>query len=402
MSLYGDLPQARQSSSADPTPWSANRLRGGGFRTTLAPPPSVLRKQKPPAPPPAPRPQSRAGAPAPGGPDEEPGDAPSSLFGLFGQVVDEYDPARPNEYEAVVQEKERRKRETEMEADRQERLRVEKEMQERELQRERDRDRHRERDSDRDRTRGWERGRVMHGDRHRDRHHEVGASSDEDDRGEHRGRHGRGHSTSRGSSRSPSPSGHDDPNAQGSNRDKGMSLAQRMLEKMGWKEGEGLGKMRQGMATPLIAQKTDKRSGVIVNAEQKKSADMPPPEKKPRLGAAFEGQPTKVVLLRNMIGPGEVDNELEDEVAHELQRFGVVEKVLIFEVTEPGFPPHEAVRIFVQFERPEESTKAVVALQGRYFGGRVVRAGFFDERRFDNCDLAPEPGEIDLQGGTGT
>ncbi|CAD7704880.1 unnamed protein product [Ostreobium quekettii] len=113
-------------------------------------------------------------------------------------------------------------------------------------------------------------------------------------------------------------------------------------------------------------------------------------------------QVCNVCPLLRQIGPGEVDNELEDEVAHELQRFGVVEKVLIFEVTEPGFPPHEAVRIFVQFERPEESTKAVVALQGRYFGGRVVRAGFFDERRFDNCDLAPEPGEIDLQGGTGT
>lgn len=62
-----------------------------------------------------------------------------------------------------------------------------------------------------------------------------------------------------------------------------MSLAQKMLEKMGWKEGEGLGKMRQGMATPLIAQKTDKRSGVIVNAEHKRATEMLPPEKKARM-----------------------------------------------------------------------------------------------------------------------
>lgn len=65
-----------------------------------------------------------------------------------------------------------------------------------------------------------------------------------------------------------------------------MSLAQRMLERFGWREGEGLGKARQGMATPLIAQKTDKRSAVIVNAEKRKVPDavpMMPPEKKPRV-----------------------------------------------------------------------------------------------------------------------
>lgn len=48
---------------------------------------------------------------------------------------------------------------------------------------------------------------------------------------------------------------------------KGMNLAQKMLEKFGWKEGEGLGKERQGIATPLIAQKTDNRSAVIVKAK---------------------------------------------------------------------------------------------------------------------------------------
>ena len=58
----------------------------------------------------------------------------------------------------------------------------------------------------------------------------------------------------------------------------GMGLAARMMEKMGWKEGQGLGKLRQGMVTPLVAQKTDARSGVIVNAEG-------PPEKRPRTGA---------------------------------------------------------------------------------------------------------------------
>lgn len=133
MSLYGDLPQARhkESSAGDPTAWSASRLLKSGFRTTLALPPSVLRKQKPPSAPAPPRPNSRSGVTSVTRrtEDDTSGDASSGLFSLFGEVADEYDPARPNDYEAVVQERERKRREAELEADRQERLRVEKERQ---------------------------------------------------------------------------------------------------------------------------------------------------------------------------------------------------------------------------------------------------------------------------------
>ena len=94
------------------------------------------------------------------------------------------------------------------------------------------------------------------------------------------------------------------------------------------------------------------------------------------------------------VGPGEVDDELEDEVASECAKYGTVTNVIIFEVTEAEFPVTEAVRIFVQFERSEQATKALVDLDGRFFGGRVVRAGFYDEDRFAACELAPLPGEI--------
>jgi splicing factor 45 len=61
------------------------------------------------------------------------------------------------------------------------------------------------------------------------------------------------------------------------------------------------------MATPLVAQKTAANAGVIVNAEQ-------PGDKRARPGSQFVGVPCRVVVLRNMVGPGEVDEDLEEEV----------------------------------------------------------------------------------------
>lgn len=37
-------------------------------------------------------------------------------------------------------------------------------------------------------------------------------------------------------------------------------------------------------------------------------------QKRQRTGVALRGTPTRVVLLRNMVGPGDVDDDLEDEV----------------------------------------------------------------------------------------
>lgn len=37
-------------------------------------------------------------------------------------------------------------------------------------------------------------------------------------------------------------------------------------------------------------------------------------DKRQRVGVAIRGSPTRVVLLRNMVGPGDVDDDLEDEV----------------------------------------------------------------------------------------
>lgn len=67
-------------------------------------------------------------------------------------------------------------------------------------------------------------------------------------------------------------------------------------------------------------------------------------------------QTKQVVLLRNMVGPGEVDQDLEPEVKDECNtKYGDVNRVVIYEV--PNVDHEEAVRIFVEFKRIESAIK---------------------------------------------
>jgi len=87
-----------------------------------------------------------------------------------------------------------------------------------------------------------------------------------------------------------------------------------------------------------------------------------------------------------MVGSGEVDDELEREgkdVCNTI--YGDVARVVIHEVIEAT--PEEAVRIFVEFKRIESAIKAVVDLNGRFFGGRQVKAGFYSSEKLDNLQL---------------
>jgi len=240
----------------------------------------------------------------------------------------------------------------------------------------------------------------------------------------------------------------------------GLGIAAKIMAKYGYRDGEGLGKDKQGISQALIVEKTSRKGGIIIN---KASLGTPPPDQPPWTGAptppvglsqpaslyddlaaaaanepgfedddeyggaggggggAGEGggagggggdaeygsvpmappaapakakqsitdmmrNPSKVVMMENMVGPGEVDEELEPEVKEECEtKYGDIVRVQILERT--AVAPEETVRIFLEFKRVESATKALVDLNGRFFGGRQVRARFYSVERFHEGGL---------------
>ena len=65
-----------------------------------------------------------------------------------------------------------------------------------------------------------------------------------------------------------------------------------------------------------------------------------------------------MILVRNRVGAGELDEDLEVETKEECEKYGKVGKCVIFEI--PGAPDDEAVRIFLEFERVESAIKGTL------------------------------------------
>ncbi|XP_073694500.1 splicing factor 45 isoform X2 [Garra rufa] len=167
----------------------------------------------------------------------------------------------------------------------------------------------------------------------------------------------------------------------------GGTVAHKIMQKYGFRDGQGLGKHEQGLSTALSVEKTSKRGGKIIIGDSTEKTDASKKNETNPLTEILKC-PTKVVLLRNMVGRGEVDEDLEAETKEECEKYGKVVKCVIFEIS--GVTDDEAVRIFLEFERVESAIKAVVDLNGRYFGGRVVKACFYNLDRFRVLDLGDQ------------
>lgn len=103
-------------------------------------------------------------------------------------------------------------------------------------------------------------------------------------------------------------------------------------------------------------------------------------------------QDSKVIILRNMVTPEEVDETLQEEIQDESAKYGYVENVIIYKEkqseNEDDDDAEVIVKIFVQFSTSAEAERARDALHGRFFGGRLVVAQLYDQALFDHGDLS--------------
>lgn len=189
-------------------------------------------------------------------------------------------------------------------------------------------------------------------------------------------------------------------------------FAIRMMEKMGWKKGKGLGKSSQGITTPLMLQKVNRRGGVIVQTdgifneveddirkEKINKKDHPTTtitnETEENQQKRNNGETSalnddnkkhntitsRYILLSNAIRSTEMNTSLKEEIEAEAAQFG---NLLNIHFISDKFAPEDSslINIVCEYESKDQADKAVKKLNQIILKGRKMNASIITDAEF--------------------
>lgn len=186
----------------------------------------------------------------------------------------------------------------------------------------------------------------------------------------------------------------EDPHAPRSRAPGQAGFAERLMAKMGYQKGQGLGADGSGITTAIVmkAEKRKKKSdaegggyvapanmGKIVGGKKKKKVETTESE---------TDAMSEVIRLEGMLANMDVDKEIQEnnlmqEVGDELGEFGKVERLFIWRTNAGGND-----EVFIKFTSPLSALRAVREMDGVEFADNVVKAAFFDAEKFERGEYA--------------
>lgn len=137
--------------------------------------------------------------------------------------------------------------------------------------------------------------------------------------------------------------------------------ALRMMQKFGYRVGEGLGKQSQGIKTPLVVKKTNQSSGVIEQSRIPLNYLITPDVSARNALSAHNIEIGSVIVLAGVAELRQLEEGVQAEIRQECDQFGTV-------VDWVNYFSQGQLRIFIKFKGNEEAFRAFVAMNGKYFG----------------------------------
>ncbi|KAJ1019794.1 hypothetical protein NDA13_006019 [Ustilago tritici] len=163
-------------------------------------------------------------------------------------------------------------------------------------------------------------------------------------------------------------------------KDNIRSFAERYMTSQGYIPGQGIGAAgNKGITTPLTVSqnRSSSKKGSIINPDQKAQQQ----EELSKFGA-----PSRIIVLLNTITLSDLQREereeLIEDIAGECGKYGIVKRILPFQLGGAEGGQEGQVRMFVEFSGEAAGWRAVRGLDGRWFEGRQVRAFYYHEEAF--------------------